>query len=201
MMNHKQVYAAAAMCLTAGVMMPFDGTPLVAKAINAGGTIVQKVIPQKVVAQKPIAEKTPVKLVLSVERGTTQTLKGKTTKTTVQWQALDSKQAAVVPGNLLRYTLAANNHSTTPMKQFVMTQPVPSRTVLVPDSVKLLDNVGASVTYSIDNGKTYSSQPMVQVQGKPQPAPIDSYTHLRIQPDRALAAKQAMTAQYQVRVK
>jgi uncharacterized repeat protein (TIGR01451 family) len=193
MMNHKQVYAAAAMCLTAGVMMPFDGTPLVAKAINAGGTIVQKVV-----ELKPITQKTPVELVLSVERGTTQTLKG---KTTMQWQTLDSKQAAVVPGNLLRYTLAANNHTTTPMKQFVMTQPVPQRTVLVADSVKLLDNVGASVTYSIDNGKTYSAQPMVQVQGKPQPAPIDSYTHLRIQPDRALAEKQPITAQYQVRVK
>jgi uncharacterized repeat protein (TIGR01451 family) len=193
MMNHKQVYAAAAMCLTAGVMMPFDGTPLVAKAINAGGTIVQKVV-----ELKPIAQKTPVELVLSVERGTTQTLKG---KTTMQWQTLDSKQAAVVPGNLLRYTLAANNHTTTPMKQFVMTQPVPQRTVLVADSVKLLDNVGASVTYSIDNGKTYSAQPMVQVQGKPQLAPIDSYTHLRIQPDRALAEKQPITAQYQVRVK
>jgi uncharacterized repeat protein (TIGR01451 family) len=193
MMNHKQVYAAAAMCLTAGVMMPFDGTPLVAKAINAGGTIVQKVV-----ELKPITQKTPVELVLSVERGTTQTLKG---KTTMQWQALDSKQAAVVPGNLLRYTLAANNHTTTPMKQFVMTQPVPQRTVLVADSVKLLDNVGASVTYSIDNGKTYSAQPMVQVQGKPQLAPIDSYTHLRIQPDRALAEKQPITAQYQVRVK
>ena len=56
MMNHKQVYAAAAMCLTVGVMMPLDGTPLVAKAINAGGTIVQKVIPQKVVALKAIAD-------------------------------------------------------------------------------------------------------------------------------------------------
>jgi uncharacterized repeat protein (TIGR01451 family) len=194
MMNHKQVYAAAAMCLTAGVMMPFDGTPLVAKAINAGGTIVQKVIP---IAEK-IPQKTPVELILSVERGMAQTLKG---KTTMQWQALDSKQAAVVPGNLLRYTLAANSHSTTPMKQFVMTQPVPSRTVLVADSVKLLDNVGANITYSIDNGKTYSAQPMVQVQGKPQPAPIDRYTHLRIQPDRALAEKQPITAQYQVRVK
>jgi uncharacterized repeat protein (TIGR01451 family) len=193
MMNHKQVYAAAAMCLTVGVMMPLDGTPLVAKAINAGGTIVQKVV-----ELKPIAQKTPVELVLSVERGTTQTIKG---KTTMQWQALDSKQAAVVPSNLLRYTLAANNHSTTPMKQFVMTQPVPSRTVLVADSVKLLDNVGANITYSIDNGKTYSAQPMVQVQGKPQPAPIDRYTHLRIQPDRALAEKQPITAQYQVRVK
>jgi uncharacterized repeat protein (TIGR01451 family) len=193
MMNHKQVYAAAAMCLTVGVMMPFDGTPLVAKAINAGGTIVEKIAVQKVIPQK-----TPVQLILSAERGMTQTIKG---KTTMQWEALNSQQAAVVPGNLLRYTLAAKNNSPNPMQQFVMTQPVPARTVLVADSVKLLDNVGANVTYSIDNGKTYSAQPIVKVQGKTQPAPIQSYTHLRIQPDRALAAKQAMTAQYQVRVK
>jgi uncharacterized repeat protein (TIGR01451 family) len=188
---NKKLYAVGASLATVAVLLPLNGSPLLAQVLNASNAVVQKTI-----AQKTIAPKSQVNLVLSAEREIPAS--GKTPQ---KWQTLDAKAAAVAPGNLLRYTLKANNIGMQAVNQLVMTQAIPQRTVLVPNSVKVLNNVSAIVTYSIDNGKTYSTNPTVQVNGKPQPAPIDRYTHVQIKPQPALNSKATIAAQYQVRVK
>jgi uncharacterized repeat protein (TIGR01451 family) len=186
-MNNK-LYAMGVSLATVAVLVPLNGAPLFAQVLNASNNAVQTI--------KLAQAKSSVQLVLSAEREIPAS--GKTPQ---KWQPLDAKSAAVAPGNLLRYTLTANNAGMKAVNQLVMTQPIPTRTVFVPNSVKVLNNVGAAVTYSIDNGKTYSPTPTVQVNGKAQPAPADRYTHVQIKPQTALSGKGAIAAQYQVRVK
>jgi uncharacterized repeat protein (TIGR01451 family) len=183
---NKKLYAMGVSLATVAVLLPLNGAPLLAQVLNAGNAVVQKTI----------APKSTVNLTLNAEREIPAS--GKTPQ---KWQPLDAKSAAVAPGNVLRYTLAANNMGMKAVNQLVMTQPIPQRTVLIPNSVKVLNNVSAAVTYSIDNGKTYSPKPMVQVNGKAEPAPIDRYTHVQIKPHPALNGKATIAAQYQVRVK
>lgn len=181
------------LALTGAVaILPLNGQPLLAQAAQKGGQLVQSAI-----------GKPQVKLQLSVDRQIPATA-----KTAAQWQTLDAKQAAVVPGNLLRYRLTAKNHGNGSAKNLVLTQPIPPRTAFVGNSVALGDrangsanaSVNGQVTYSIDQGKTFTAQPMIQVKGKAQAAPASTYTHLRIQVKQAIAPQSTITAQYQVQV-
>ena len=64
----------------------------------------------------------------------------------------------------------------------------------------------ASVSYSIDNGKTFSAEPTIeerQADGtiKQIPAPVSMYTQLRYEWSDPLAADGKLQASYKVRVK
>ncbi|MFM2430541.1 MAG: hypothetical protein RLZZ511_1754 [Cyanobacteriota bacterium] len=173
------------LALTGAVaILPLNGQPLLAQAAQKGGQLVQSAI-----------GKPQLKLQLSVDRQIPATA-----KTASQWQALDAKQAAVVPGNVLRYRLTAKNHGNGSARNLVLTQPIPPRTAFVGNSVTFGDRVSGQVTYSIDQGKTFTAQPMIQVKGKAQAAPASAYTHLRIQLKQAIAPQSTITAQYQVQV-
>jgi uncharacterized repeat protein (TIGR01451 family) len=191
LMRSKHLYVVGTAVLTAGLIVPFNGAPLLAQVINQSSTIVAPIVSQ--VTQRP-----KVDLQLSAERALTQTING---KPSVQWQALDSKQAAVLPGNVLRYTLVAKNSGSAIARNFVITQAMPQRTTLVANSVQVPSSPSATVIYSIDNGKTFTAKPMIQVQGKAEAAPITSYTHLQIRTNQSIAPKATLTAQYQLRVK
>jgi uncharacterized repeat protein (TIGR01451 family) len=184
-MSTKQKIGFICLAFTGAVaLVPLNGQPLLAQAAQKGGKLVQAAI-----------GKPQVKLQLSVDRQIPATR-----STAAQWQALDAKQAAVVPGNVLRYQITAKNHGKGSAKNLVLTQPIPPRTAFIGNSVALGDRVAGQVTYSIDQGKTFSAKPMVQVKGKAEAAPTNAYTHLRIQVKQALAPQSAITAQYQVRV-
>ena len=64
----------------------------------------------------------------------------------------------------------------------------------------------AVVTFSLDGGKTFSKQPMIeekQADGsvKQVPAPVDMYTQVRFEAERPLNAGEKFDAFYSVRVK
>jgi len=65
---------------------------------------------------------------------------------------------------------------------------------------------GASVSYSIDGGKNFAAQPMIeekQADGttKPVPAPASMYTQVRYEWSDPLAAGATLSASYKVRVR
>ncbi len=186
MITRKSLSVMGIALTTAISLIPFNGTPLLAQAVNQGSKAVQSAI-----------AKPQINLNLAVDRQIQTTANG---KPTTQWQTLDAKQAAVVPGNVLRYRLNASNIGNRVAKNFVITQPIPKRTVFIGNSVSFGDKVAGNVSYSVDQGKSFSAQPTVLVKGQVQPAPTSAYTHLRIQLNQPIAPKSTIAAQYQVRV-
>jgi uncharacterized repeat protein (TIGR01451 family) len=166
--------------LTSLALIPFNGSPFLAQAIAKTAEVAQTIL------------RPELKLTLSADRQ----LK---TADKITWQALDSKQANVMTGDVVRYTLSGKNTGTSAAKNLVFVQPIAAKTVLVPNTV--VASAANAVSYSVDKGKTFSATPMVQVNGQAKPAPTESYTHLRIQLNQAIAPNQAITAQYNVQVK
>jgi uncharacterized repeat protein (TIGR01451 family) len=113
------------------------------------------------------------------------------------------KAGSVNPGEVINYTITSNNEGSGSARDYKTTGPIPSRTVYVAGSAKA---DGASALYSIDRGKSYLSNPVIderQPDGsvKKVPAPLSMYTHVRFEWSDPLAAASHTTASYQVRVK
>ncbi|MGB2925534.1 MAG: hypothetical protein WBB82_09550 [Limnothrix sp.] len=125
----------------------------------------------------------------------------------VAWRSLEGgflrAAPTVKPGNILRYTVSGNNRTEQPISGLVLTDDLPVNTVFVMGSAASVG--GASITYSIDKGQTYSANPTIKVtlpDGTVQtkPAPADRYTHVRWTFQSAVPAKSSVAGQYQVRV-
>ncbi len=185
-------YAASAIVFTAAAWVPLTGSPLFAQVVNASSNITQSIL------QRP-----QMRLNLSAERQLKlpQPQDQPQGQAKIQWQALDRQQAAVLPGDVVRYTLSGVNTGNGAAKNLSLTQPIPARTVLLPNTITVANGTANAVTYSVDNGKTFMAQPRIKVNGQDQPAPIAAYTHLRINLKPAIAPKGTVTAQYQVQVK
>jgi uncharacterized repeat protein (TIGR01451 family) len=117
--------------------------------------------------------------------------------------ALD-KAGAVHPGDILDWQIVSANEGDGAANQYKTVGHIPAGTSLVAGSATA--EYGAQVTYSIDNGKSYSAQPMVeekQADGtiKQVPAPVSLYTQVRYEWSDPLAAGATLTASYKVRVK
>lgn len=114
------------------------------------------------------------------------------------------KVASVLPGETLDWTITSENEGTAPAHQYKTIGQIPQGTSFISGSATA--DGSASVTYSIDNGKSYSAQPMVeekQTDGsvKRVAAPVSMYTQIRYEWADALAAEGKLTASYKVRVK
>ena len=125
-------------------------------------------------------------------------------KQQVSWQNLQGN-VTVQPGDVIRYTVTGANNGDRPTNNLVVTQPIPRQTAYILNSSNTI-NSSATVTYSIDNGKTFVAKPTVKVKltdGKVEtrPAPAEAYTHVRWKFTSAIAAKSKVAAAYQVRVK
>jgi uncharacterized repeat protein (TIGR01451 family) len=156
---------------------PLHKFPVLGKAFDEAIAIAQN-------AQRP-----DVKLNLAVERRDGES-----------WQGgnLDSAR----PGDVLRYNVKGKNQGNRAATNFTLTQPVPSRTSYVAQSA----TGNAQITFSIDKGKTYSTQPMIQVKRadgslESRPAPAESYTHVRWKFQNAIEPGANVSAFYQVRVR
>lgn len=155
------------------------------------------------IAQQVAQRQAPVQLVLVGEKQMLQ--RDDQGKEKVTWQAFN-QQAAVRPGDVIRYTLNSKNTSDRPVKNLVVTQPVPQRTIFILNSVAATQGNGIAVVYSIDGGKSFVAKPTVPVKlpdGKTvnQPAPAQAYTHIRWTFDQAIPAKTTVSVTYQVRVR
>jgi uncharacterized repeat protein (TIGR01451 family) len=116
--------------------------------------------------------------------------------------ALD-KASVVKPGEILDWTIASENSGNAAALEYKTVGHIPPGTTFVADSAKA---DGAKAGYSIDNGKSWSAQPMIEVKQadgstKRVPAPVAMYTEIRYEWADPLAQGGKLSASYKVRVK
>ena len=110
----------------------------------------------------------------------------------------------VKPGEILDWQIVSSNDGTGAARDYKAVGHIPRGTVLVARSAA--GEGGSNVTYSIDGGKTFQTQPIIeekQADGsvKRVPAPVSMYTEVRYEWSDALAAGGKLSASYKVRVK
>ena len=110
----------------------------------------------------------------------------------------------VQPGEILEWQIVSSNDGTGAARDYKAVGRIPQGTAFVQGSAAA--EAGSVVTYSIDGGKTFSSQPIVEEKQpdgtvKQVPAPASMYTEVRYEWSDALAAGGKITASYKVRVK
>ena len=110
----------------------------------------------------------------------------------------------VKPGEVLDWQILSSNDGAAEARDYKTVGHIPAGTTFVAGSASA--ESGSTVTYSIDGGQTYSSQPIIeerQADGsvKKVPAPVSMYTEVRYEWSDALAAGGKLTASYKVRVK
>ena len=113
------------------------------------------------------------------------------------------KATVVNPGEILDWTITSENSSEAAAIGYKAVGQIPRGTTFVADNVKA---DGAKTFYSIDGGKSYSAQPMIeekQADGsvKRVPAPVSMYTEIRYEWSDPLAQGGKLSASYRVRVK
>ena len=171
-------FALAAIATTMiAITAPMHQVPVIGQAFDEAIALAQNV-------QRP-----DVKLNLTAERRDGES-----------WQGGNLNSAQ--PGDVLRYGIKGKNQGKRAATNFTLTQPIPSRTVYVAQSA----TGNAQIVYSIDQGKTYSAQPMIQVKRadgtvESRPAPAESYTNVRWQFKNAIEPGANVSAYYQVRVR
>ena len=113
------------------------------------------------------------------------------------------KSTVVNPGEILDWTMTSENDGNAPALNYKAVGHIPRGTQFVAGSAKA---DGANAVYSIDGGKSYSPQPMIeekQADGsmKRVAAPASMYTDVRYEWADPLAQGGKLSASYQVRVK
>lgn len=113
------------------------------------------------------------------------------------------KSTVVNPGEILDWTINAENSGNAPALEYKAVGHIPRGTEFVAGSAKA---EGAKTVFSIDGGKSYSSQPMIeekQADGtvKRVPAPVSLYTEIRYEWADPLVQGGKLSASYKVRVK
>lgn len=114
------------------------------------------------------------------------------------------KAEAVLPGEVLTWTIDSENTGDGAAQNYATIGQIPTGTSFVADSAT--SAASTRVTYSIDNGKTYQAQPMIEERladgsTKRIAAPVSAYTQVRYEWTDALAAGSKFTAEYKVRVR
>jgi uncharacterized repeat protein (TIGR01451 family) len=146
------------------------------------------------------AQQPKVKLILGAEKKVVKV--DPQGKQTIVWQPLKGS-VVVQPGDVLRYTMISESASQKTVRNFVATQPIPSKTTYILSSAK---GSGAAFTFSIDGGKTFVASPKIKVtlaNGKEElrPAPATRYTHVRWSYGQKLIPVASIKASYEVMVK
>lgn len=118
-------------------------------------------------------------------------------------EPIDSR-VIVSPGEVIHWNLVSKNEGNANAEGYKTVVKIPEGTKFVGGTAK--GEESADVSYSIDNGKTFSEQPMIdeqQVDGtvKQVPAPVSTYTNILFQWDNSLVAGEKLEAEYQVQVK
>ena len=111
---------------------------------------------------------------------------------------------SVKPGEVVSFTMNSTNEGSAPAREYRAIGQIPRGTTFVGGSA--LGDRNTQVSYSIDDGKEFSSNPMIeekQVDGtiKKVAAPVSMYTQVRYEWADPLAAGGKLVTSYQVRVK
>ncbi len=108
------------------------------------------------------------------------------------------------PGDVIVYTLTARNAGDAPALEPRIEDPLPAGTLLLPDSV---ETGGASVTASLDGGKTWLPFPARVERRRDDgtaesvPAPPEAYTHLRWTLPGSLGPGESRHVLFKVRIR
>jgi len=113
------------------------------------------------------------------------------------------KAEAVKPGEVINWMLSSVNEGNGVARDYKAVSQIPIGTSFISGSAVAS---GASVSYSIDGGQTFSAQPTVEEKqadgsSKRVPASASSFTQVRYEWSTPLDAGQTLSASYQVRVK
>jgi uncharacterized repeat protein (TIGR01451 family) len=114
------------------------------------------------------------------------------------------KASAVKPGEILDWTITSANEGDAAASDYKAVAKIPAGTQFVAGSASA--DGSAAVTYSIDNGKSFSPKPTIdekQPDGsvKKVPAPVTMYTQLRYEWADPLVQGGKLNASYKVRLK
>jgi hypothetical protein len=115
-----------------------------------------------------------------------------------------AEAGTVKPGEILNWQIATANEGTGAAREYKTVGEIPAGTAYVAGSAA--GESGSTVTYSIDGGKTFSTQPIIE-QKQPDgtvkrvAAPVSMYTQVRYEWADELAAGGRVNASYKVRVK
>lgn len=119
------------------------------------------------------------------------------------YEARGGDPAALLPGDVVRYRLQFTNLTLDSVQHVVFQNEIPHELVFVAESAGT-DRNDVSVKYSIDNGATYASTPMVEavVDGRRvlRPAPPETYTHIRWNLSGWIQPHAAVTAEFRARL-
>jgi uncharacterized repeat protein (TIGR01451 family) len=119
-------------------------------------------------------------------------------------QAQLDKSQMVHPGDIISWTIDSKNEGNAPAQQYKAVAQIPKAMTFVAGSAT--SDGSATVVYSIDEGKTFQAQPIIEEKQddgtvKQVPAPVSLYTNLRYEWSDPLAASGTLAASYKVRVK
>lgn len=114
------------------------------------------------------------------------------------------KAATVKSGEVLDWTITSVNEGTALAHEYKAVGTVPPGMQFIAGSVSA--DGSATVTYSIDNGKSFSAQPMIEEKqpdgsSKKVPAPLSMYTQIRYEWTNPLEQGAKLSASYKVRLK
>lgn len=114
------------------------------------------------------------------------------------------KASGVNPGEILDWTITSANEGNAPASDYKAVGKIPTGTQFVAGSATA--DGSAAVTYSIDNGKSFSPRPTIEEKQpdgsiKKVPAPAYMYTQLRYEWADPLVQGGKLNASYKVRLK
>lgn len=111
--------------------------------------------------------------------------------------------AAVRPGDVVRYRLTFTNVAGRQVRGVTLANPLPGSMAFVAGSATATRQ-DARVEYSIDGGNTFSAQPMVDVvvdgRTERRPAAPEQYTHVRWTVDGWVAPNATVVAEFDARL-
>lgn len=114
------------------------------------------------------------------------------------------KASIVKSGEILDWTITSLNEGTAPARDYKAVGKVPTGTEFIAGSVTA--DGSATVTYSIDNGKSFWAQPTIEEKQpdgsvKKVPAPASMYTQIRYEWADPLNQNSKLDVSYKVRLK
>jgi uncharacterized repeat protein (TIGR01451 family) len=121
-------------------------------------------------------------------------------KKVVEWIPLDKAS----PGDTIIYTITYRNEGATEARDILVNDPIPTGTVYVINSA---EGKNAEISFSIDNGKTYSKPPIKYMVKKADgtqeeiDAPAEVYTHVKWVINKAVLPGQSGQVSFKVSVK
>jgi uncharacterized repeat protein (TIGR01451 family) len=182
----KHSYLLGLAAATALLIAPINGSPLLAKAIDAGSAIAQNVLKQP-----------KVELHLTAEKQQIQDNKS-------TWQAMTPGNSTAKPGDVIRFNVRGENKGNRVAKDLAITQPIPAGMTYVLNSATFANH--EAITYSIDGGKTFVAKPTIKVmsargEAEERPAPAEAYTHVRWNFKTGLEPNATLKTDYQVKVR